>query len=470
LDKAKINGLIKIIKKAEFKEDEVKSSVIENFLLISKNNDSNQIFSLLKEILIHTDIGNLKYRADTVCQLYKSISEKKYTKDIIRELQDLSKSLYSNNELIQIELFKMAISDGLINKYNIAFLDLNQIQDDSLVFDLIYYAQIKKALPKESDILKLIRGRTNAKYDSLKEILIQKDSLKEYLTEDGFTKIKEFFGEEYLQKNNITISDLFSYFDVTNKLIILSKILKPEIKEEIKNKFHPSDKILLVEPKEIKKFYQLITGKELNDADLVSNPIAQQFLPNEVLCNYFLNKNEIKAIKDLTSEEIKSYKLNFKGTNLEIKEKKEDELMITSKLTTNELLVKQQDDLNNSFRNLLRQNPLNQDEVAKFFSDALSIDISDINDGKKKIAEFFTSNKKELAHFFTTEGLGELAGVMGSLGDGCSKNIGNQFTTLLYQSILTKKSDSILFQLLRLVVIPAILNKGGDILILKIIH
>ena len=549
-NKVTADQLLKIIKGANLNE-QYSISTIQSFL----KNYPDQSFSLLKQIIGSPNFGNLRYRIDIMYNLYIGISSNTSPADQAKQLSEIATALYTNNEHLQIDFLQYAINRKLITKDNIAFLDLKIIKDDSAVLRLLEHAEEKKLFGenREKLILELVKGRTHAKYDFLKK-MISDGSLKENLTEVGLKDVNSLFTEEYLQKNNITISDLFSYYDLTSNLSGLSKILKPEIKKELQETFHPSDKILIVKPEEITKLAVLLDINEVAMKD--------KFISNDTLCNYFLNKKEIKNIKQLTKEEIKDYIIDFKDTafaekkelpilsnlkgkelinllinkiqkinpddaqdqntekfksilkkrmganlksdlnivkgikfekiefleslraiNLEenidsdnelIKNIKDDLTILldpnnsNSQLATQnkETLRGQQEDLNKLFRSLLEQDNPNEDGVAEFFSTALSIDLVDIDNNKGKLTQFFNANKKELAYFFAGGGLGELAGIMISLRDGCSKNIGTQFTTLLYQSLLKDNpSDPILFQLLRLTIIPTILNKhGGDVI------
>ena len=321
-----------------------------------------------------------------------------------------------------------------------------------------------------------------------------------------------------------------------NKVGDLSQILTPAIKEQINQQFHPSDKILLVKGEEIEKF-KLLVGDNGND-------VANKFLSNKALCDYFLNKEELTNIKELTSEIINDYKIDFKGTELEIYNFLKDALIKEINNKENESNFKKilrnrdinpqnnidfsdkelefykkeeikiiddfykngpQDDLesglkqfldaltgkenkiqsgesksnNNNQETLKKQTKLNElfkgllkgdtdpDQVARFFSGAINIDLSNINNNAGKLTDFFRDNKKELAYFFQNGGLGEFNNcLISTLVDGCSKNIGNQFTIALYSSLLKESpSDPILFQLLNQSIITAILNKhGGDVI------
>ena len=60
--------------------------------------------------------------------------------------------------------------------------------------------------------------------------------------------------------------------------------------------------------------------------------------------------------------------------------------------------------------------------------------------------------------------MGNFITTLSTISDGCSANIGNQFHIALYNCLLQDERDAILYQILSEDIIPAILNKGGDII------
>ena len=240
------------------------------------------------------------------------------------------------------------------------------------------------------------------------------------------------------------MSNLFSYCDITDNLQSLSDVLSPKFKSHLQDNlfFFPPEKNLLVKPDEIKKLYHLINNEELDGSVLFIDSEAQRFIPNRILCNYFNNKINVP---ELNTEYIENYQLDFQDTALTLPE---------------------QNELNASFKNLL--NSINPDptQISIFFSKAFNTDFSYIQNGNEKLAEFFNANKKEVAHFFANGGLKEFSAIINSLGDGCAKNIGSEFTSALYGALLKENSsDSLLFQFFNQDVIASILNKhGGDVI------
>jgi hypothetical protein len=531
-----------LLTKIELKNDSSKSSIIVAFLIKQKNTECSALFTKILEI---NEFLNFKYRVDLIIDICKRIDN--YD---AKQLAELARSLYPSNELMQVELLSEAVDQGeIINDINIFSLGLENIESNVFLLEFLNYAFEKSVLNNNLEVLKLVEGRTHAKYEFLKEVMGTK-LIAECLTEESLTILKGLFSGFNLIENNVSMLSLFSYFDVMDQISDFSSMLQPEIKTLLKENFYPSNKILCVKKEEITKL-KMLTGVE-------GNEIENQFLSVGVLCDYFLNKINIPPLTDAA---ISTYELDFDGVDLggndfevklvesisvndglvesisveggivllnsmlkafddesikdalesllkdkfyadtdnknkefpldivkqgvkehlndTIKKLKKDraDIFVFSEILPaikKELAIlypkkegrNKQKELNVTFKKILSSTELNVDQISIFFSEVFMLDLSNVTNGKQKLADFCNKNKNELAHFFKIGGLKYFAVFLSTLKDGCSSNLGNQFTMGLYSSMLKdNSSDAIFFQLLSNDIIPSIINKNrGDVI------
>ena len=191
-NKVDADGVVKILTAANITDERYKSFIIQHFLK-NPNNENNRL-TVAKLSQLIRDTG-FTYRTDIVCNLYKTFAREISSSDQAKQLSTLASTLYPTNETLQVELFKEAIDKNLITKENIIFLNLDAIKEDNSVLTLLAYAVTRGLLTGEKQILELVKGRTYAKYDFLKEVIGNK-SLDEGLTADGLDAIKGLFGND----------------------------------------------------------------------------------------------------------------------------------------------------------------------------------------------------------------------------------------------------------------------------------
>jgi hypothetical protein len=504
-----VDELGELFRELNIQNNTIKSKLICTFL---SKEAKNQAFSFLKEGLNNNLFGDFKYRIDIIVSFLRSIDGHD-----VQQLVALADHLYPTNELLKIQLFEEAVLEKIINSKNIFSLGLEKIKSDDFLLEFLNSARKNDLLKNEVKVLTLVKDRTHAKYDFL--IAVIGDGLiQECVTDNSFANLNGIFNNYNLTENNVTLLGLFSYFDVMGQIEDFSKMLKPEIKILIKEAFYPSSKTLIVSKEEIDKL-KIITGS--------GNEIENKFISVEVLCDYFLKKINISP---LTLNDIEKYQLDFKECELNIHDDGDKHILFHSMLNvldykgieviienilekdfkrnlanTNkcfDLTIKKKEIkhslnqkiaefdnsnknvntginilseletdllrlyLNQKFRDLLRSTNLDKEQVSFFFSTVFSLDISNVTAGKQKLTDFFTKNKKELAHFFANGGLKGFTTFLSTLNDGCSSNLGSQFTIGLYVSLLKDNfSDPILFSILSEYIVTPILNKGdGDVI------
>lgn len=423
-----VTKLIEILNKAGFANNEDTFEVIKSFLNSANNGSQLQ---LILDIFSNAAAGYWKYETDLICNLYKKFSGDLENSEKAKNLQELTTALYPNNEAIRVDFLISAIAEGIITRENFADLDLNIIKENDLVLDLIEQTKNMGLLstdPKE--LLNLVKGRISAKYDFLAEVIgkDQSSNLSNFISTEAMNNLESLFGST----EDITIEDLFSYYDLTDQLGSLSEILTPNFKQEMTKRFHPSEKYILVKKEEIGKLCSLLRKNE--------SDIKKELFSVGDFCDYFSRKADIKP---LSIEEKENFEINF------------EEVCYLSEEIKKELTQ--------GFRDILTKD--SDQHIISFFSALLGIDIGSNN--KEKLVEFLGESKTKIAYVLQKPGgIDNLLACIPAITDGCAANIGTQFTTALYQSIFQNDhSDATIYQVLMEKVVREIVNThGGDVI------
>ena len=275
--------------------------MIESYL--SKYNEQeqeqDQYFNNLLHILSSDQIGDLKYRVDLICNTLQERyqpyttkeTEKEIEKEIAKNLSDLANELYPNIEHLRIELFKQAIDKNLINKDNIKYLKLDNIDSNDLLLDFLTYAQSKIQEIGELDILKLTKGRYHSRYESLADLLKDK-KLEDVFSQDSMEQINGIFNNNIQELKAL---DILSYFDAKGRVEDFHSMLQESFKQELINTIKPSKDQLLISEEELGKIAKLIGDESVKD----------QFFKVGDLCRYIKEKvGELPELKE-------NFKINF---------------------------------------------------------------------------------------------------------------------------------------------------------------
>ncbi len=406
---------------AEFKDEQTKLGLVQAYL---EHPQTKITEGLLIEVILKMLPADSKYDYEVVLAVCSFINNPPGLS--MAFLQQVATDLYPSAEAMQIGLLAAGIIGNQINSANFKELDLSKIKDDDLVLDFISILKSKIPSLAENNILTLCRGRFSAKYQSLATLF--KGKVSECLTEKGLEELDllGLFGAEFSPE--VTISDLFSYYDmIPDTLVNLIEKLKPELAEKIKNDFKPSDKILLVNNSDIKKFSQ-ITG-------VVKEAIQGEFISNKLLCKLFSKVD----ILPLTPEEKGRFEINFE---------------------TSAHNDSRQESLNTKIRKILT-NPTKHD-VADFFetivNKEVTLESNKLFDAWKKSENMITAILK------TAGGLESLTLALYTIGDGCAANIGSKISMIAYSALLgMDTARATLFEVLDEIT-NTILNRGGDVI------
>jgi hypothetical protein len=294
---------MKLLGQLNLTDDDSKMVIVEYFL---KNSQSEVSFENLSEFIRTT---GLTFLPPSICRVFDYFSAEKAFDTKAKLLLELSKILYPTSETLQIELFKEAINYGIIDEVNFTYLNFDSMENADSILELLEFAYGKKMLMDEGMTLRLIGHRMSTKFESLRNLFSKNSDLDECFTTEGMQLLNNLFGNNYLIQNNISVITIWSYFDIIKSLFYCSSLLTSDFKVQVANNFHPTSNVLLVQKEELKTVIQLTTGKEeVEDAILKSSDITKRFVPNEVLCDYFLEKVNIP---ELTDEYIKNYQIKF---------------------------------------------------------------------------------------------------------------------------------------------------------------
>lgn len=381
--------------------------------------------------VVNRDVYGSPYNYPDILQAYQSLGMP------IEEIGNFCNALYPNNELCRVELFSLAVSNGDLNLNNHELVKsfIKSIQDDNLAYGLVRLFNKRNSL-SNLDILEIARDRVDKQYGSIKDALNK--PLLESILPELTQNIKDKFGHsEYNQVlNSKTLIDLFSYYDLKDKLAEFKSIVKPEILLDISLIYSPIDTEAYILNSEYQKLQNILNIDE--------NIIFE--LPSlKILSDYLKSKAIQVPQKSLSEETANSF--NF-GESEFLKTKSSQDL---EKIT-------------NLFKDLLRSpSSLTDEKVVNFIEEILGEKEIISKDSKEKLFRFFRANIIELEFFFRNkDGIDQFTSTIGSVSDGCVANIATQFKILLNQFLIKDTHDQVLYSVFRDKISSPILNSGGD--------
>ena len=424
------NDAIKIINETSIEDRDKKASVMLIFfqsqhwkLDKAGKNDSESIDNFVN-IIEGTGIKD----EDLIFQIYASAFPKnEYNpENHVKNFIGIIKKLYPS-EAVQCDSVRRAVQELMINGQNVQHLKpfIGELQDNDLALGLLEFLSERKIITNSKDELGLVSGRIKKQYAFLTNVVSGK-SLNECISVAGIETLKATFGDDLkVDGNPISVSDLISYYDLKNQTSALFAMLKPEFKQQLRDKFAPSAGILLYKSAELDKLNSLLSeaGVEFD--------VKSYFVENAKLCDYL--KEKVGDISEIDHAE--TYKINF--TNFGFDNSSEGHSQLEKQAQTNVL-----------FNSLLQSQDPNKQDVVKFFEEILGVTLSEFSEQKKEdLKAFFLCNKKELAHCFCNENLPKenFESLLTTLSDGCFANIGTQFTSMLYGAMIEDEDAEVLY-------------------------
>ena len=446
---------IKIIEKGGISYDNIKTRILGDFFLKQCSSGSLPSVDNFINIIKKT---NLQDRADLICSIYANAFQ---IKDLpsqtrIENFTRIAKTLHPN-EASQCDFIKVSINSNFINQENVKYLKpfIEGLQDNGLALDITETLVRKRILTNEKDILSLVKNKSKKQYALLTEIL-KNPTLDICITDQGIEALKATFGDDLtVDGNPITIGDLISYYDIKDQNSELSLMLKPEFKQQLRDNFAPSSKVLLCNPQELEKLNQLL-NEEGVDFDFKNH-----FIENAKLCDYL--KEKVEPIVEFDSSKI--YQINFANFDFEIKfEEGDTDEQKASKLKS---LERDKKTLNDLFNEILKEEDPNPEKIEEFFNGLLKKALPLEENRAIKLEDlkaFFQNNKNEIAHCFCNENLEkkDFESLFSTLNDGCFANIGTQFKTMFYGVMIKDESSQVLYALANPKIFSHITNNHGS--------
>jgi hypothetical protein len=358
----------------------------------------------------------------------------------VGDIVKIAQKLYPS-EAVQCEFIKNIIIElGSINKENVFHLKplIEKLQDNALALDLIETLCEKEILIEEKDILSLVRNRSKKQYDFLSAI-VEGVTINECFNDEGLELLKETFGDDLtVDGTPITVSDLISYFDIKNQNSVLSSILKPEFKKQLRDNFSPSSEIFLYKSRELEKLNQLLSEEGV-DFD-----VKTYFIENKELCDFLRKK--VGNISEIDPET--TYQINFKKF---------------SSSEEGQKIEQEQQEINSLFNQILKDSDPDPIMVKDFFTKLLTEFEFPPNE-QNKLKFFFVNNKKEIAHCFCGDEKSseDFKYSLMTIKDGCFANMGMQFRKALYATIIEDEEVQIFYKFADYKIFSAIINQSGE--------
>lgn len=454
--------------------DEENYAEILKIYLAAQSPETLDRQALAKEICNSIRRLGIEYDFAEIEDFIKSFETKQRSLDY-ETLFEIAQNLYATNEVVRMQFISPFLAEELKRRAGergcirpreerakiLTSEDLELIRNiltnlsNDAALDLIAFLQAEadNFELKENDLLLLLKGRAHSRYKTLVEAL-EKKSLQDVFAESAIADLRQKFGANFLQSNNINAVDILSYFDLKDELENFHKLVKPPVMTRLAtslNNISGAANLLLSEA-EVAKIHQILSGKR----DQNFARVAQNLISAALLCNYFTAK--IGVIPPLNRQI--EYQFDFSGTaNQEMPQDQAEQK--AEKANKRQKL--------NALFNRILFNP-NQEDVVDFFCQAFAINIEDVKDNRAKMLEFFKENLSQIAFALTANPQKSaeittqnfLEALMPTLVDGCSKNISSQFSLTLYSLYLKDSCDKFLYSVLCQIIIPQIVNNRMD--------
>lgn len=408
-----------IIKIASRLDYPTKDVVIINWL--KSITDTNLRLSAFIELIRHSDSSALFDYAN----VYDKFKGAGFQDD---KIGDLAKGLFPDYEFAQVDCFKAFVRASYLHRELLA-TQLKalaaSLKDSDCCLEILEFGLEKKCL-EPLDILLLAKGRLSSNFLSVVELL--NFPLHECLNEGCMDEIINFFGPNLPKE--LTLADLFSYYEVTNGLDKFRQMVKPEIFEKIFLNYQPTEKS------------PYITREE--QSKLVSLGIKP--LPQMVILAGYL-KSKLPATPSVES----SMLIMVKDKNMEDKDPPEWQEAF--------------------YEALIAESPASRDTVKienrqktifKFFQ---MITGQPLAGEESKLYDLFNSLKNELAFLFSRkDGITNYLATLSGIGHGCIANISMKTKMYVYGELFKDIQDRYLYPFYcEKIAVPFLQNSdGGD--------
>lgn len=439
-------------------EDALKE-IFRSCLAVQKTDDAlvAHLCSFIKEF-------DLIYNFEKIEELFETLNEEDSFELSNGVLLQVAQNLYPTNEVLRLQFFTEFFNyENYADEENIELTKqiLASLSNDAALEFLQFLGEEHDVEFDDKALLLLVKGRAHSRYASLTADFKGK-KLSGIFNKEFVATLNEELGKDFLAKNSIDAADILSFLDLSNRLDELREITKPTVMAQLARSFHINNENLLLSEKEVEKIYEILSGTKLpNPATLVQSSVAKKLTSNQSLCAYFRAKTtNIPQIARGARLEF-----DFAGTkHQELESDSEEEKMEKAEKRT---------ELNQLFNRSLTEEASAED-VARFFSDCFALDIKDVQGNEEKLREFVASNINGLAFVlavnpqkeaeFSTQNFITLLSKI--LIDGCSKNIGSQFSMTLHTMMLKDVCDVALYRVLADIIVPQIINNpfAGDVI------
>ena len=299
-----------------FISDSRKTDLILIFL--KQNNNEESKYQDLLDLAKSGLVGSM-YDLEKITETYHEVNLP------IAKFPDFCKTLYPLSENLQTELFCEGITvfsqPSLLENKSSLLNFIESINDDEYALESLKTLKEKLALTS-LEILKTSSIRLNRNYESISELLGVK-TVADSLTPEGLLEIKNYFPDQEgisTLPADTNLASLLSFYQMeggeesANTIAIFKSLLKPEIVEEMRQKFILSDRKVLVFDQDFEAMENLLNQE---DSDL-------GFLPVSILSDHL---KDCANFSNLTTEEIESYQI---GNSAILSKEKKQQKPVTS--------------------------------------------------------------------------------------------------------------------------------------------
>jgi hypothetical protein len=401
------------------KQEHNKKTLVNKWI---RNGEPEEVYRRFINVIKNDLLGSrYNYNYDDVVNNFVSCNI------ALDNIPHLCQSLYVDDEISQSDLLVSFIDRGRLSNIKIIKIFTGNLKNDNCVIGVIRALHSKGNL-SEIDLLQIVEGRIDGKYQSIAQLLRNK-TLEEALTDKGLETIKSLFGEENI--DGINLVSLFSYYDIIQDVGGFTGLLKVEFHQNIKDGFVPSKDSVCISLAEYKKLKSLLPDNELPST--------------AILANYL--KDKAPAVPALNSEQIENYKIAFNDP-VDNATKEKQALILTE------------------FKELLKTSENSEKTVAEFFKLALNLEDEISQDNQNKLKDFFEVNKNEVALLFAKPGgLEKFVGIIGALGEGCVANIATFCKIAVNEALIEDVVAQILYPIFTDKIFTPLSHKSeGDIL------
>ncbi len=354
----------------------------------------------------------------------------------------IANELYRENSLLKAILLQHFFIESEIPTDKIILFreNFSQLSDDDALELFEFLAQDAGLELAEKDLLLLVKNRISQKYASFSNLFRRSSEITHWLSKEGLQAVAEIFGQEFLQQENIAITDLLSYFNIRGQLHNFHQFLIPAKMARFAHDFAFDDSVVMVSDRDLRKAYQLTSGQE-NPAtkDVLGSRLANQLFPLGLVCNHLRAEVNIAPL-----QEGKVYELDFANMHLCVNASDSE-----AEAARKEELRQEASQL---FAKILSNVQIARSaEIIKFSQIFFNIEGDFSGERAADFCDFFKQNIAAIVLVISDsaqkpQNLNSqilIENLLTTLVDGCSKNIANQFQMALCSSLLKDPCDKV---------------------------